>query len=176
MLHTRNARAGASRVRDRRSAFAVAYTARTSWPSTLSPGMPNAGGARQDIAGERFGVVGVFVVEIVFADVDHGQLPQRGHVHDFVQQPLAQRAVAEETDSDLTRLQAFRRKCRAGRDARAAADDRIGSEIAGIGIGDVHRSAFAFAVAGFLAEQLGEHPVEARRLSPGNDRGRDACW
>ena len=54
------------------------------------------------------------------------------------------------------------RHCGAGRDAGAAADDGVGAEIAGVLIGDVHRAAFAAAIAGFLAQQLGEHPVDGR--------------
>ena len=54
------------------------------------------------------------------------------------------------------------RERRAGGDARAAADDRVRAEVAGVGIGDVHRAALAFAVAGFLAEELREHPVGRR--------------
>src|SRR2546425_872446 len=50
----------------------------------------------------------------------------------------------------------------AGRQRRAAADDRVRAQIAGVRIGDVHRSALAFAVAGLLAEQLGEHEIGYR--------------
>src|SRR5579871_438616 len=40
--------------------------------------------ARQDVAGGGVIVVRVFVVEVVFADVDHRQFPKRGHVHDLI--------------------------------------------------------------------------------------------
>src|SRR6185369_6782834 len=45
-------------------------------------------GTREDVSRDGFGVVGVFVVEIVFANVDDGQLPQGSHVHDFVEKAL----------------------------------------------------------------------------------------
>ena len=128
------------------------------------PGNAEAGGPRHDVAGERLRVVRVLVVEVVLADVDHGQLPQRGHVHDFVEQALSHRAVAEEADRDPVGLQALGGERRAGGDSRAAADDGVRAEVAGVRVGDVHRAALAFAVARFLAQQFGEHPVELRPL------------
>ena len=75
---------------------------------------------------------------------------------------MSKRAVAEETDRDLTGLQTFCGKGGARRDSSAAADDGIGSEVSRIRIRDVHRSAFSFAVAGFFPEQLSKHFVERR--------------
>ena len=48
-----------------------------------------------------FAVVRVFVVLVVLANVDHGQFPERSHVHAFIKQPLAERAVAEEAGGHL---------------------------------------------------------------------------
>src|SRR6266852_1152050 len=56
-------------------------------------------------------------------------------------------------------------KSRAGCDSHTAADNGICSEVAGRGIGDVHRSALAAAIACFLAQQLGEHPIRSGPLS-----------
>src|SRR4029077_7455538 len=44
--------------------------------------------AVQNIPRSRFRVVRVLVVQIVFANVDHRQLPQRRQVHDFVEHSL----------------------------------------------------------------------------------------
>src|SRR5439155_8270322 len=60
---------------------------------------------RQHIACSGFRIVCVFVIEVVFADVDDGEFPERRHIHDFIQQALSKRAVAEETHRDLTGLQ-----------------------------------------------------------------------
>src|SRR5581483_11018730 len=79
--------------------------------------------ALREVAGGRLQVVGVLVVEVVLADVDHGQLPQRRHVHHLVQEALAQRALAEKADRDLVRAALLGREGRPGRDAGAAADD-----------------------------------------------------
>ena len=123
--------------------------------------MPNASPGRG--CSRRQLLVGrVFVVEVVLADVDDGQLPQRRHVHDLVDQALAERAVAEEADRDLVRAAHLGRQGRAGRDAGAAADDRVRAEVAGVLVGDVHRAAFAPAVARRLAQQLGKHAVDRR--------------
>src|SRR6516164_2799404 len=117
------------------------------------------GAAGQDVTGGDLGIVGVLVIEVVFADVDHGQLPQRRHVHDFVERPLAERAFPEEADRHLPGLQALGRERGARGDARASAYNGVGSQVAGGRIGDVHRAALAFAVARFSAQQFGEHPV-----------------
>ena len=118
------------------------------------------GRARCDIAGDRLRIVRVFVIEVVFANVDDRQLPKRRHVHHFIEQSLAESAVPEETDRHLSRGQPLgRERCACG-DSRTSADDGICAQIARVGVGNVHRSAFAFAIAGFFAEQLGEHPVQ----------------
>src|SRR5688572_2743227 len=95
---------------------------------------------------------------------DDRQLPQLGEVQLLVEQPLAQRALAEEAHRHLSGLQILRREGRAGGNPGAAADDRVGAQVAGARVGDVHRPALALAVAGFLAEQLGEHQVRRRAL------------
>src|SRR5262245_5061821 len=120
--------------------------------------------ARQNLARDRFAARRVLAVEIVLAHVDHRELPERGHVHRLVEQALAQRAVAEEAHGDLSGAAHLRRQRGAGGDARRAADDGVGAEVAGLRIRDVHRTALAAAVAGFLAEQLGEHPGHRRTL------------
>src|SRR5712691_7435185 len=112
----------------------------------------------ENLAGSRLEVVRVLVVLVVLADVDHGQLPERRHVHDLVDEPLAERPLAEEADGDLVGPAPLRRERGARRDARGAADDRVRAEIPVLVIGNVHGAALAAAVAGLLAEQLREHP------------------
>src|SRR5438067_5330708 len=119
---------------------------------------------REDVARRHVEVVRVLVVLVVLADVDHGQLPERGHVHHLVDEPLAERALAEEAHGDLVRAPALRGERCARRDPGRAADDCIRAEIAVLVIGDVHRAALAAAVAGFLPEQLGEHAPDLRAL------------
>src|SRR5712692_2541313 len=119
-------------------------------------------GTRADLT--RDGLAGgrVFVVEVVLADVDHGQLPQRRHVHRLVQDSLAERPVAEEARRHLAGSALLRREGGTGRDAGRAGDDRARPKVAALGVGDVHRTALAVAVAGLLPEQLRKHAVELR--------------
>src|SRR3989304_1456190 len=49
---------------------------------------------------------------------------------------------------------------RPGRDRPAAADDGVGAEMTGREIADVHPAATSAAVALFLAEELGDRPVD----------------
>ena len=106
----------------------------------------------------------VFVVEVVLADVDHGKRPELGKVHLFVQHALAQRSLPEEAGRHLPCAEVLRRKRGASGNPRSSADNRVRPEIPGGRIGDVHRSALSLAVAGFLAQQLGEHPGRVRAL------------
>ena len=82
----------------------------------------------------------------------------------LVEQALAERAVAEEADRDLAGAALLGRERGAGRDPGRAADDRVRAEVAVGVVGDVHRAALAAAVAGLLAEQLGEHPADVGAL------------
>src|SRR5437660_1107977 len=49
-------------------------------------------------ARRRFSVRRVLRILVILTDIDNWELPQRSHVHDFVQQTLSQRSVAEKAD------------------------------------------------------------------------------
>src|SRR6266566_1259646 len=119
--------------------------------SCLDPERARSG---ENLARSRLEVMRVLVVEVVLADVDHGERPERGQVHYLVDDALSERALTEEADSDLVGAAAAGRKCRAGGDPGGSADDRVRAEVAVLVVGDVHRATFAPAVAGLLAEQL----------------------
>src|SRR5215472_10981043 len=121
-------------------------------------------GARGQVARRRLQIVGVLVVEVVLADVDHRQAPERSHVHRLVEQALTKCPIAEEADGHLIGAAPPGRHRGAGRDAPATADDRVGAQVAPLLVGDVHRTALAPAVAGLLAKQIREHPVYRRPL------------
>src|ERR671937_601693 len=108
-------------------------------------------GPRRNVARSRLRVQRVFAVQIVLARVDDRQLPERRHVHHLVEEPLAERALAEEADGDLVGASQLRALRRAGRDPRGAAHDRVRTEVAVLVVGDVHRAALAAAVARLLA-------------------------
>jgi hypothetical protein len=116
-------------------------------------------GAGGDVAGGRLRVVRVLVVEVVLADVDHWQPPERGHVHDLVEQPLPERALAEEADGDRVGAAGAGGEGGAGGDPGRPADDGVRTQVAVLVVGDVHGPALAAAVALGLAEQLAEHPL-----------------
>src|SRR5579859_924001 len=120
--------------------------------------------SRADLTGDGLARRRVLVVQVVLADVDDGQPPERGHVHRLVQHSLAERTIAEEAHRDLVGSALLRRKRSSSRDAGRAGDDRVRAEIAALGVGDVHRTALAVAVARLLAEQLREHAVQLSAL------------
>src|SRR5712692_10484514 len=116
-------------------------------------------GPRQDFPRGGFGIVRVFGIEIVLADVDYGQLKKLSEVHYLVQEALPESAFSEEADRHLVRTQLMGRERGTGGDASAAAYDRIRSQVAGRRVGNVHGTSFALAVAGLLSQQFGEHSI-----------------
>src|SRR5260370_4215172 len=127
-------------------------------------GDAESGRASEDVAGGRLRVVGIFVIHIVFAGVDHAELPELGDVHDFIEDALPERAFAQQADANSAVANLLGRKCRARGNARTAADDGIGAKISRGRIGNVHGSALAAAVAGLFAEQFGKHAIGLRAL------------
>src|SRR5712692_7626676 len=119
-------------------------------------------GTGRDITRRGLRVVGVFVVEIVLAGVDHGQLPELRQVHYLVEDTLSQCALPEEANYDSARAETLSGKCRPGGDAHAPRHDGVRAQVASRGVGNVHRSTFAPAVSRFFAQQLGKHAVRRR--------------
>src|SRR5258708_38447825 len=97
-------------------------------------------------------IVRVLVVLIVFADVNHGQLPQLRQIHHFVERSLTESPFSEEANCYAIRAESLRGKSGSRGDAHAAANNRVCAKITGCGIGDVHRSALAPAVARFFSQ------------------------
>ena len=103
-------------------------------------------------------------VQVVLADKDDRDLPQRGQVQRFVKAALGRRPVAKKADGHLVGAAHLDRQAHAGDDRQAAADDAIGADDALAEVGDVHRAALALAVAGGPAIQLGEHVLDFAAL------------
>src|SRR6267378_1518317 len=125
---------------------------------------PESGCPKRDVAGGRLLIVRVLVVHVVLADVDHGQLPQRGHVHALVDDALAERPLPEEARRDLVGAALPRRESRTRCNAGASRNDGVRAEVPFFLVGDVHRAALAPTVPGLLAQELGKHPVHAGAL------------
>src|SRR5690348_14833153 len=101
----------------------------------------------------------VFVISIIFANVEHRQLPELRKVHGFVEHALAKRALTKKTDGDAPVPNALGRERRTGGDTGAARDHRTRTTIAGFGVRTVHRSAFSAAVTRLVSQQFGKHSV-----------------
>src|SRR5713226_6096822 len=63
---------------------------------------------RQNVPRRRLRIMRVFRVQIVFANVNHRQFPQRRQVHHLIQNPLPQRSFAKKAHRHLLRLQPLR--------------------------------------------------------------------
>src|SRR5207245_1044346 len=83
--------------------------------------------------------------------------PQRGHVHHFVENPLAQSALAEEADRYPVAPRALGGKGRAGGNPGTTGHDGVGPQVAALLVGDVHRSALPAAIPRRLAQAFAEH-------------------
>ncbi|MNO40035.1 hypothetical protein D3C76_301750 [compost metagenome] len=70
---------------------------------------------------------------------------------------LIRGSVSEKAHTDLIASPVLGAPCRTGCNQMARADNSVGSEYAKLRVRNMHRPAFAFAVAGFLAEQLRHH-------------------
>ena len=98
-------------------------------------------------------------VEIVLAEKQHGQLPQRGQIQRLVKLALGDGAVAEEARRDPRPLLHLVGEREPDRDREAAADDGVAAVEAGLRVEHVHRSAAAAAAALLLAVHLRHEPV-----------------
>src|SRR5579864_7442584 len=104
--------------------------------------------------------VGVFIIEVILADVDHRQLPQRSHVHSLVEHSLAKRPIAEETNRYLITAAHFARHGGSSSNGGATSNDGVSAQVASILVSDMHRATLASTVTCLLAEQFSKHPVD----------------
>src|ERR1044071_2516279 len=89
---------------------------------------------------------------------------EAGEVQGLVPGALVRSAIAAEADCDGTVALVLRGEGGAHRDWRAAGNDAVRAEDAEVEVGDVHRAAFAVAVAGRPAVDLGEHLADVAAL------------
>src|ERR1700674_3472458 len=115
--------------------------------------------SHQDVSSRGFRVMRVFRIKIVLADVDHWEFEKLGEIHHFIQHSLTERAFSEKTYRHASVTETPSRKRGSSGNASATAYDRIRSEVAGRRVRNVHRTAFALAVPGLLAQQFGEHLI-----------------
>ena len=80
--------------------------------------------------------------------------------------PVGVGPVAGEAADDAVGLLVADRHRRARRDRHASADDRVGPQVAGREVADVHPAAAPAAVALLLAEELGDDPVDVLLEGP----------
>ena len=100
-----------------------------------------------------------FSVEVIFADVDGGEVPQRRKVERLVKRALVGRAVAEEGDgygAGAATLE-LERGARRERDART--NDSIRAQEAELRVDHVQRTALGAVVPVSTPIQLGVHPL-----------------
>ena len=101
----------------------------------------------------------VFIVEVVLASVNHRQFPKCREVHHLVNYALAKSAFAKEAHCHLMLARMFGGKRSTRRNTRASRDDCVCAKISRCRIGNVHRSALAFAISRFFSQQFREHAV-----------------
>ena len=103
-------------------------------------------------------------IVVVFAHEHHRQIPDGCHIQSLMESALVGRTVAKETGAYLIRAAVARRKPRSDRDIMTRAHDAVGAQNAAVAVGDMHRAAFALAVAGRLSKQLRHHVLQIAAL------------
>ena len=98
---------------------------------------------------------GAHGVLVVFDDVDHRQLPQRGHVEGLVDLALVGGAVAEIGQRDVAALAVFEREADAGAERNLGGDDAVAAVEVPLRREHVHRAALAPRVAPRAPGELG---------------------
>src|SRR2546422_8899052 len=121
-------------------------------------------GAGQDVTSRSLQIMRVFVVEIVFTDVDHRQFPELSEVHNLIEDALAEGPLSKKTDCDPVRAVTFCGKRSTRGDTDTPGHDGVGAEISGGGVGNMHRTTLASAIASFFAKQFSEHPIRRSAL------------
>jgi hypothetical protein len=96
----------------------------------------------------------VLAVEVVLADEDDGEMPDRGQVHRLVERPDVRRPVPEEGDRGIVGTSVHRREGSATREGKMGTDDRERAERSYLDVGEMHRPTHAPAHAIGLPEDL----------------------
>ncbi len=99
----------------------------------------------------------VFHVEIVLADEDDGQLPDRGEIQRLVEGADIGGAVAEEAGRDVVLALVLRAPGGAAGDRQMRADDGVGAHHAVLDRGEMHRAALAAHQAVVALHQLAQN-------------------
>ena len=99
-------------------------------------------------------------VAVVLHEHDQRQRPEAGQVARLVEGALVDRAVADVADDHVARSGELLGIGGAGRQRHAAADDRVGSQEAGLVVAEVHGAAAPAAVAGRQPHDLSHGAVE----------------
>ena len=102
----------------------------------------------------------VLHVEIVLADEDHRQLPDRGEVQRLVERADVGGAVAEEAHRHVVLLLVLRAPGGAAGDRQVRADDGVGAHHAVLLGGQMHRAALAAHQAVVALHQLAQHLLD----------------
>ena len=117
-----------------------------------------AGATRDVLRSDGISRAGVLAVAVVLEDEDRRHLQDYGHVHRLEHGALVRAAVATEGHAHAAVAPVAAGDRRADRDRRAPAYDRICTQHAALGVGDVHRAALAAAQAVTATVDLEHHP------------------
>ena len=117
----------------------------------------------------------VLHVEIVLADEDDRQLPDRREIERLVERADIGGAVAEETDRDVLFAEILRAPRRAAGNRQVRADDRVGAHHAVLDRGQMHRAALAAHAGRCRAPSARPARPPSTRRARACARGRGRC-
>ena len=104
-------------------------------------------------------------VTVVNAIENDWQLPDRSHVHCFVENTFIGRTISKEADNDFTGILHLLTEGCTNSDSHTTTYDTIGTKVTSIQVSDMHRTTFSFTGSSVLPKDFSHHAVEVNPLS-----------
>ncbi|VMR42632.1 Uncharacterised protein [Streptococcus pneumoniae] len=104
-------------------------------------------------------------VTVVNAIENDWQVPDRSHVHCFVENTFIGRTISKEADNDFTGILHLLTEGCTDSDPHTTTYDTIGTKVPSIKVSDMHRSTFPFTGSSVFTKDFSHHSVEVNPFS-----------
>ena len=99
-------------------------------------------------------------VTVVNAIENDWQVPDRSHVHCFVENTFIGRAISKEADNDFTGILYLLTEGCTNSDSHTTTYDTICTKVTSINVGNMHRTTFTFTGSSVFTEDFSHHSIE----------------
>ena len=104
-------------------------------------------------------------VTVVDAIENNWQVPNRSHVHCFVENTFVGRTISKEADNDFSGILHLLTEGCTDSDSHTTTYDTIGTEVPSIKVGDMHRATFTFTGSRVFSKDFSHHSIEVNPFS-----------